>query len=65
MGLFDREKEFKKEVTLKCSMCGKPFKKVITANSAADLASAVALLKKREHRCDDCKPENMGKGGSW
>ena len=49
MGLFDREKEFKKEVTLKCSMCGKPFKKVITANSAADLAS----------------PENMGKGGSW
>ena len=55
----------KKEITLRCSMCGKPFQKAVTGKTAADLAAAVALLKKREHRCDNCKPEKLGKGGSW
>lgn len=54
-----------KEVTLRCSMCGKTFKKTVSGENAADLAKAVAMLKKRDQRCDDCKPENMGQGGSW
>lgn len=61
----DKEKEFKKEVMLRCSMCGKEFKKTVTGRNAADLANAVALLKKRDQRCDDCQPGKMGQGGSW
>ena len=55
----------KKEVTLRCSMCGKTFKETVSAATTADLTRAIALLKKREHRCDNCKPEKMGRGGSW
>ena len=55
----------KKEVTLRCSMCGKTFKETVSAATTADLTRAVALLKKREHRCENCKPDKMGRGGSW
>ena len=65
MGLFDKKKIFEKEVTLKCSMCGKTFKKTVKADSAADLANMVASLKRSKARCDDCQPDKMGSGGSW
>ena len=66
MMLFGKsDKTLEKEVTLKCSMCGKTFKKTVKAQNAAGLAQAVATLKKGKPRCDDCQPDRMGSGGSW